>query len=174
MESAVPPFRLQPPVVAPRVPVWVFSPGLTARGVCLAPASTGSWRLGLRLELAGSPQRPAESSLPNGYGLAVLLLLLSTSPRGDAVTIGYKVQTEPWRGLTPLRLITLTGARVPASPGPGPRRAGVLLPELGRAHRTKKSAKAVQRPSPICLLESSVVEPCPILGLVQRLVTTAG
>ena len=90
-----------------------FSPRLTARGVCLAPVSTGSWRLGLRLELAGSPQRPAESSLPNGYGLAVLLLLLSTSPRGDAVTIGYKVQTEPWRGLTPLRLITLTGARAP-------------------------------------------------------------
>src|SRR3954468_3732440 len=63
-----------------------------ARG-CLASTSAESWRLGLRLSLAGSPQRPAESSLPYGYGLAVFLPLLSTPPRGDAVTFGYEVQT---------------------------------------------------------------------------------
>jgi len=29
------------------------------------------------------------------YGLVLHLLLFPTPPRGDAVTLGYKVQTEP-------------------------------------------------------------------------------
>ena len=49
--------------------------------------------LGLRQLLAGSPRRQAESS-SSSYGLAVLLPLLSTPSHDDAVTFGYKVQTN--------------------------------------------------------------------------------
>ena len=53
-------------------------------------------RLGLRHFLAGSPRQQAESSLRRlteislYCGLDVRLRLLSTPPRGDAVTIGYE------------------------------------------------------------------------------------
>jgi hypothetical protein len=57
------------------------------------PTSRGTMRLGLRLYLAGSPRRPAESS-SSSCGLAVHLPLLPTPPHGDAVTFGYKVQTS--------------------------------------------------------------------------------
>src|SRR4029077_11725811 len=43
----------------------------------------------LRQFLAGSPNGQAETGL-SSYGLLFHLLLLSTSPRGDAVTIGYR------------------------------------------------------------------------------------
>ncbi len=85
-------FRLQPPLVAPGS--VCFSPGLTA---------FSRRHLGLRPSLAGSPRRQAESSFLS-CGLLVHLRLLPTSPRGDAVTFSYRVQTRPWRGLSPRRL----------------------------------------------------------------------
>ena len=69
---------------------------------------------------AGSPRRQAESSSLS-YGLVVHLPLLSTSPRGDAVTFGYDAQTglgedlhladsthlqaHPLGGLPPVKLL---------------------------------------------------------------------
>ncbi len=44
---------------------------------------------GLRQLLAGSPTGQAETG-SLAYGLLIHLLLLSTSPRGDAVTFGYR------------------------------------------------------------------------------------
>ena len=92
------PFRLQPPVAAPGV--WFgFPPGPTAWSADHIPLGTMA-SLGLRLFLAGSPRQPAESS-SSTYGLVVHLQLLPTPPRGDAVTFGYRVQTQLRRGLPP-------------------------------------------------------------------------
>ena len=61
-------------------------------------SSTGlppSHRVGgsrLRPSLAGSPGHRAESS-SSSYGLVVHLLLLPTSPHGDAVTVGYRLES---------------------------------------------------------------------------------
>ena len=51
------------------------------------------------------------------YGPIFHLRLLPTPLRSDAVTFGYKVQTELWRGLTPCRFDTYTGAPMPAALG---------------------------------------------------------
>src|SRR5262245_47171465 len=73
-------------------------------------------RLGFRHWLAGSPRQQAESSLRrltevNLYcGLDVHLRLLSTSPRGDAVTIDYAGPDVPRRGLSPRQCNNITGA----------------------------------------------------------------
>jgi hypothetical protein len=71
-------------------------------------------RSGLRLESAGSSQRAAESCSQNCYGLCVRLGLLSTPPRGDAVTFGYRERASPGGGLSPLKSRLLPGARIPA------------------------------------------------------------
>jgi hypothetical protein len=63
----------------------------------------------LRLSLEGSSLRPAESVLLS-YGLRVRLRLLSTPPRGDAVTFGYRERASPGRGLAPLCVHQLPGA----------------------------------------------------------------
>src|SRR5208282_5163886 len=55
----------------------------------------------------GWPRHPAESSSLS-YGPAVHLRLLSTPPRGDAVTFSYEVQTQLRQGLSPCRFDTLT------------------------------------------------------------------
>ena len=67
-------------------------------------SSTGlrSRGLGFATGLAGSPARLAESS-SSSYGLVVHLLLLSTSPLGDAVTVGYGPESVYPKGtFTPL------------------------------------------------------------------------
>jgi hypothetical protein len=56
--------------------------------------------LGLRLFLAGSPRQPAESS-SSSCGPVIHLQLLSTPSHEDAVTLGYKAQTQLRRGLPP-------------------------------------------------------------------------
>jgi hypothetical protein len=43
--------------------------------------------------------------------------LLSTPPRGDAVTFGYREWAPPERGLAPLRSRLLPGALIPAKAG---------------------------------------------------------
>jgi hypothetical protein len=78
--------------------------------------SPGRSRSGLRLESAGSSLRTAESC-SSSYGLHVRLRLLSTPPRGDAVTFDYRERASPGRGLAPLRSCALPGARTPASAG---------------------------------------------------------
>ena len=54
---------------------------------------------------AGSPQHAAETG-SSSYGLSVRLRLLSTPPRGDAVTFGYMRCDLPW-----LRTYTLLAKR---------------------------------------------------------------
>jgi hypothetical protein len=90
------PFRLQPPVVAP-------GDGLVCRrslprDLPTASLSRTSASLGLRHYLAGSPRQPAESS-SSSYGPAVHLQLLSTPSHEDAVTFGYRVQTNSGKDL---------------------------------------------------------------------------
>ena len=95
--------------------VWL--PGLPRGTAFQCAASRRTFvSVGLRHFLAGSPRRLAESSLrcPASaglcYGLAVHLPLLSTSPRGDAVTFGYEVQTQLRQGLPPCWFDTLASA----------------------------------------------------------------
>jgi len=64
---------------------------------------------GLRQSLVGSSQRPA-ASCSSSCGLRVCLRLLSTPPRGDAVTIGYRERASPGGGLSPPRSRLLPGA----------------------------------------------------------------
>lgn len=68
---------------------------------------------GLRLSLASSARPQAESS-SSSYGPVVRLRLLPTPSRDDAVTFGYKVQTEPWQRLAPCRFNAPTSALVTA------------------------------------------------------------
>jgi hypothetical protein len=73
-------------------------------------------RYGLRLESESSSQRTAESCSLS-YGLHVRLRLLSTPPRGDAVTFGYRERASPGGGLSPPCSRLLPGARIPAFAG---------------------------------------------------------
>jgi hypothetical protein len=75
--------RLQPPRRSTRS-LWHLS--CQRHGL---PARHGS---GLRQSIGGSPDGKAESS-SSSYGLPVRLPLLSTPPRGDAVTVGYRTET---------------------------------------------------------------------------------
>ena len=81
------------------------------------PGASLRSRSGLRLESAGSSQRAAESCSQNCYGLRVRLGLLSTPPRGDAVTFGYRERASPGGGLSPPNSRLLPGARAPAFAG---------------------------------------------------------
>ena len=92
-------FRLQPPAVVP-TRFW----GFWRR----AYRTTGTWspvfrpvrQLGFAIE-----EQARHDSRPNRvhwrYGLIVHLRLLSTPPRGDAVTFGYGVPEHPGRDLHP-------------------------------------------------------------------------
>src|SRR5258708_39763661 len=105
------PFRRQPPLVVRRIWSGFLSPAYR-RSLLVGSASSLagiSASLGLRLFLAGSPRRQAESR-SSSYGRVVHLPLLSTPPHGDAVTFGYEVQTKPRRGLAPRRYRTLASA----------------------------------------------------------------
>jgi len=75
-------------------------PGSLPRSLSAASLSGTTASLGLRHFLAGSPRQPAESS-SSSCGLAVHLQLLSTPSHEDAVTFGYKVQTQLRQGLPP-------------------------------------------------------------------------
>jgi hypothetical protein len=112
------PFRLQPPIIAP-VAWLVSATGRTVEAnhrIRLTHSGRVSpTSIGLRLGLAGSPRRQAESS-SSSYGLIVHLPMLSTSPRRDAVPVGYGTQARPRQGLPPCWFDTLTIARVPRLP----------------------------------------------------------
>jgi hypothetical protein len=84
-----------------------------SRGLCQPEASL-RYRSGLRLESAGSSLRAAESCSQSCYGLHVRLRLLSTPPRGDAVTFGYRKRVSLEGGLSPPGSRLLPGARIPA------------------------------------------------------------
>jgi hypothetical protein len=117
--------HLTPPIIAsllPAQPDGLPEPfGFRAtrgrsRGFGQPGASLRS-RSGVRLESAGSSRRAAESCSQNCYGLRVRLGLLSTPPRGDAVTFGYRERASPGGGLSPPRSRLLPGARIPAFAG---------------------------------------------------------
>jgi hypothetical protein len=99
-------------------------PGGRSDGFALSVA-----RSGLRSFPGGSSLRPAESVL-SSYGLHVRLRLLSTPPRGDAVTFGYRERASPGRGLAPLCVHRLPGALGGAS---RPDRGKMPLPQQGVA-----------------------------------------
>jgi len=78
------PFRRQPPLVARRVWSAFVTPAYRRPPVSAGPrplTGTGA-SFGLRLSLAGSPRRQAESRSLS-YGRVVHLPLLPTSPRGE-------------------------------------------------------------------------------------------
>ncbi len=79
------------------------------RGLAPTPLH-GALGLGFASILAGSPQRPAESSSTGAYRPRVRFPLLSTPPLGDAVTVSYRVQVSPGPGLSPGCSDALTGA----------------------------------------------------------------
>ena len=81
------------------------------------PGASFRSRSGVRLESAGSSRRAAESCSQPCYGLRVRLRLLSTPPRGDAVTFGYRERASPGGGLSPPYSRLLPGARIPTSVG---------------------------------------------------------
>jgi len=81
------------------------------------PGASFRSRSGLRLESAGSSPRAAESCSQDCYGLYVRLGLLSTPPRGNAVTFGYQERASPGGGLSPPRSRLLPGARIPTFAG---------------------------------------------------------
>jgi hypothetical protein len=75
---------------------------LTRPSIALTRYPSAYWasrfrRFGLRLRLEGSPSRPAESRSLS-YGPMVHLQLLSTPPRGDAVTFGYRPESVYLKG----------------------------------------------------------------------------
>jgi hypothetical protein len=70
------------------------------RGLPTASLSGTIASFRLRLFLAGSPRQSAESSSLS-CGPTVHLQLLSTPSHEDAVTFGYKVQTQLRQGLSP-------------------------------------------------------------------------
>ena len=124
----------------PPPPTWFCVTGLTvarlhhAARTHLAEFRTTS--LGLRLSLADSPQRQAESS-SSSYGLAVHLQLLSTSSHENAVTFGYRVQVKPRRGLPPRKFDALAGALGPAAPDDGSH--STMNPSCVRHSRTYRT-----------------------------------
>jgi hypothetical protein len=81
------------------------------------PGVSSRSRSGLHLGSAGSSRRAAESCSHYCYGLRLRLRLLPTSPRGDAVTFGYRERASPGGGLSPPNSRLLPGARTPASAG---------------------------------------------------------
>src|SRR5262249_48883209 len=92
---------------------------------------------------------PAAESGSSSCGLVVHLPLLSTSPRGDAVTFGYEVQTQPRQGLAPCGFVTITGARVrrfiaalPFSP------FAPLLREKGEKSKAAMNRRTPKGPTP--------------------------
>src|SRR3989304_2953309 len=112
MDPTFPSFRRQPPDVLHdrfrMLPLSVMDSRVRPRS-------------GLRLWLAGSPQRPAESR-SSSYGPMVHLRLLPTSPHGDAVTFSYRPESA-CLGMTSTSLIEYTFRRT----GPGPLDLGESL-----------------------------------------------
>ena len=116
---------------------------------CWASRLCGS---GLRHPLAGSPRRPAELR-SSSYGPIVHLRLLSTPPRGDAVTFGYRPENACLEGTcTPLIEYTFrrTSGRPPSRPSAG-RDAGryegneTRLPETALMLRLRVTTAALYR-----------------------------
>jgi hypothetical protein len=139
----------------PDVPGLVLSRrltgGLSAKG---EPRPFGaSASLGLRLSLAGSPRRQAESRSSKSYGRVVHLPLLPTPPHGDAVAFGYGVQTKPRRGLAPRGYVTLTSALGQASGRPSAclcgrssnRRARSIQKQTGRRPARRRTDRSEAR-----------------------------
>ena len=96
-------------------------------------SATGCSRL--RRPRGGSPRYPAETG-SSSYGLPIHLRLLSTPPRGDAVTFNFWTCDQPRHGLAPCRQSVLTDALmaglVPAINASNPR-----APRSSRQHPTR-------------------------------------
>src|SRR3989304_10573200 len=109
MSPTFPSFRRQPPDVLHdrfrTLPLSVMD-------------SRGRPRSGLRLWLADSPQRPAESR-SSSYGPMVHLRLLPTSSRDDAVNFGYRPESVCLMGTSTPRIeYTLRRTRAGFAPPP--------------------------------------------------------
>jgi hypothetical protein len=110
----------------------------SARGAS-EPVRSGwpdAWvRSGLHLIQAGSPTRPAESR-SSSYGPTVHLQLLSTSPRGDAVTFSYRPENVCREGTcTPRIESTLRRTWIPAFAGMTVMRLRLFSSSPGAAER---------------------------------------
>ena len=108
------PFRLQPPhaTLGPFLTPCTGSPGFLPRSPVLHEARGALFRgrFRFRHSLAGSSCTHSRIEFVKSYGLVFHLLLLSTPPRDDAVTIGYWFHGLPRRGLAPLWRTAFAGA----------------------------------------------------------------
>ncbi len=144
MYSTFPSFCRQPPD-APQRSLSHATPQLVGR----PPITRGS---GLRHSLAGSPTRPAESRSLS-YGPMVHLRLLSTPPRGDAVTLSYRPESAGLEGTcTPLIEYTLRRTGADALVGhfarPVPLVAGPPVPDAQTdPRRSRRRAHCAQEAS---------------------------
>jgi hypothetical protein len=105
-------FRLQSPPVVP-TPFWGFSRrAYRTTGLVVAPFREPVRHLGFALD-----RRAHHDSRPNRvhlrYGLIVHLRLLSTPPRGDAVTFGYGVPEHSGKDSHPAGSMHLQAHRSP-------------------------------------------------------------
>ena len=101
----------------------------------------------LRPSLAGSPGCRAESS-SSTCGLAVRLPLLSTPPRGDAVTVGFQCKTPFRSGLTPLWRGTLEGVRAASTWRARPSGGSVVASTISVHREAQVTVEAVPTPRP--------------------------
>lgn len=96
MDRVFRPFRLQPPLVVPKLNRLFLRAYRDDRHSGCRTHSAGfrTTSLGLRLSPAGSPRRQAESS-SSSSGLVVHLPILSTSRRREAASFGYRTRFRP-------------------------------------------------------------------------------
>jgi len=130
MDRVFRPFRLQPPLVVPKLNRLFLRAYRHDQPSGCRTHSAGfrSTSLGLRLSPAGSPRRQAESSSCSS-GLVIHLPMLSTSRCREAVSFGYRTRFRPDGDSHPAGSIHLqTHWRMP----PG-MRMGVHVPKPGFA-----------------------------------------
>jgi hypothetical protein len=96
MDRVFRPFRLQPPLVVPKLNRLFLRAYRHDQPAGCRTHSAGfrSTSLGLRLSPAGSPRRQAESSSCSS-GLVIHLPMLSTSRCREAVSFGYRTRFRP-------------------------------------------------------------------------------
>ena len=96
MDRVFRPFRLQPPLVVPKLNrLFLRAYRHDQPSGCRTHlAGFRSTSLGLRLSPAGSPRRQAESSSCSS-GLVIHLPMLSTSRCREAVSFGYRTRFRP-------------------------------------------------------------------------------
>ena len=114
-----------PTTLCARMSRFLITPAHTVRsdGCRLSPLPPHP---GFAIRSQARRSHPAETD-SSSYGLLVRFRLLSTPPRGDAVTFSYMCSDSTWHGFAPCRQSVLTDARSPAFAGRTIQRARMRL-----------------------------------------------